>query len=288
MAVHYPDHFHFTVAVNPAPAHGELSVLFSGEGRPYSAHSQGPALRDYYLVHTVISGEGCFETGGRRYACKSGDTFVIFPGELFFYEADKQNPWHYVWVAFVGHASESLLSSIGITLQQPVIRRGEADLFDRYRELRNGLLHADTVVLADLEAKGHLRLLLHAFGKANRSGISAKQLPPSEIERQIAHAIQWLSVQFNQPVSIELMSRTLGYHRTHLSKMFKRVTGLSPMQYLLKIRMERASALLLESRLTIVQVAASVGFTDAFYFSKQFHKWSGQSPTSYRESHRSY
>ncbi|MNO02539.1 DNA-binding transcriptional regulator AraC [compost metagenome] len=53
------------------------------------------------------------------------------------------------------------------------------------------------------------------------------------------------------------------------------------MQFLLKIRMERAR-LLLSEPLTVEQVAASVGFPDALYFSKQFKKWYGQAPTDYR------
>ncbi|UUZ80048.1 AraC family transcriptional regulator [Paenibacillus sp. P26] len=90
-------------------------------------------------------------------------------------------------------------------------------------------------------------------------------------------AIRWLTLQYYQPISIEQMAQSLGYHRTHLSKMFKQHTGLSPMNFLLKIRMERAKLLLLEP-LTIEQVASSVGFSDPLYFSKQFKKWYGRSP----------
>jgi AraC-like DNA-binding protein len=106
--------------------------------------------------------------------------------------------------------------------------------------------------------------------------------PSSEMNRQIEHAIRWLTLQYSQPISIHQMSQSLGYHRTHFSKMFKQQTGLSPINFLHKIRMERAKLFLLES-LTVEQVASSVGFSDSLYFSKQFHKWSGQSPTEYRK-----
>jgi AraC-like DNA-binding protein len=53
------------------------------------------------------------------------------------------------------------------------------------------------------------------------------------------------------------------------------------MSFLLKIRMERARLLLAE-KLTIEQIASSVGFLDPLYFSKQFKKWYGSSPTEYR------
>jgi len=277
-----PEHYSIMTTVNPAPAHGELAVLFSGEGRPRGGHKVGPAVHDYYLVHTVVSGEGLFVSGGTSYPCKAGDTFVIFPGELFSYEADAGMPWHYVWAAFVGHAGESVLASIGVTPRHPVVRGDGHKLLGIYRRMRNTLQHAETAGLADLEASGLLRLLLHGLGRANLAGQAARLKPPTDIERQVEHAIRWLTVQFTQQISIEGMSRSLGYHRTHLSKMFKRATGLSPMQYLLKLRMERAMTLL-EGTLTVEQVAASVGFGDALYFSKQFRKWTGRSPSAYRE-----
>jgi AraC-like DNA-binding protein len=281
-----PEHKSFLVGINPAPGRGELSVLFSGEARPFGGHGIGPAVHDYYLVHTVIAGEGVFETGGKRYTCMAGDSFFIFPGELFSYQADPHNPWHYVWVSFVGHAGDPLLSVIGVTLANPVVRGGgEGSILGLYRKLRNGFRHADNASLADLESAGLLRLLLHEFGKANRTSLPVRHAPLADIDRQIDQAARWLSLQFNQQISIEGMCRSLGYHRTHLSKMFKRTTGLSPMQYLYKIRMERAQTLL-ESPLTIDQIASSVGFNDALYFSKQFRKWSGQSPSSYRETLR--
>ncbi|MNL58409.1 Arabinose operon regulatory protein [compost metagenome] len=77
------------------------------------------------------------------------------------------------------------------------------------------------------------------------------------------------------------MAATLGYHRAHLSKAFKQKTGLSPKQYLLKMRLDKAKSLL-TGTLTIDQVASSVGFNDALYFSRQFRKFSGMSPSEYR------
>ncbi|QHT62122.1 AraC family transcriptional regulator [Paenibacillus lycopersici] len=284
-----PDHSKFTVMNNSQPAQGELSVLFSGEGKTVPGHGIGPAVHNYYLIHTVIGGRGKFEIDGQSYSCSRGDTFIIFPDELFSYVADEAEPWHYVWVAFKGHAAEHLLLSLGFSAASPVVHAKDIRaLASLYRKIRGTLELTPYPELADLEASGHLRVLLKELGLLNDGKLvfnSLAILP--DIERQIKRAVRWLSFQYAQPISIEELSRSLGYHRTHLSKMFKQVTGVSPMQFLLKVRMERAKELLNDQHyLSIDQVASSVGYPDALYFSKQFRKAFGCSPSEYRAQAR--
>ncbi|WP_223299246.1 AraC family transcriptional regulator [Paenibacillus darwinianus] len=281
------EHTLHELGVNPAPAPAELTVIFCGEGKPVGGHRNGPGVHDYYLVHTVLSGSGLYEVNGKRYKCKAGDTFFIFPGEPFFYEADDRDPWSYVWVAFIGSGAASHLSGIGVTASAPVIHGGGRKIPALYRRLRSRLLQADNASqITSLESAGYLRLLLAEFAIANRHMLPAAAAFSSDIERRIALAVHLLSTHYAQSVSIERLSQTCGYHRTHFSAMFKQSTGYSPKQYLLKVRMERAEALL-ATALPIEQVASSVGYGDPLYFSKQFHKWSSRSPSAFRKSLRS-
>lgn len=279
------DHYKFSVVNNTQPAQGELSVMFTGEGKPMPGLINGPAVHNYYLVHTVISGRGMFEISGQRFACAKGDTFVIFPDELFTYIPDEANPWHYMWVAFKGHIADHLLLSLGITPANPVVHAEDIrSLVSLYRKIRGTFEQTPFPELADLEAEGLLRVLLKELGQHNAGKLAFNSLAIiPDIERQIKQAVRWLSYQYAQQISIEDLARSLGYHRTHLSKMFKQVTGISPMQFLLKVRMERAKELLNgEIHLSIDQVASSVGYSDALYFSKQFRKTFGLSPSEYR------
>jgi AraC-like DNA-binding protein len=271
----------YMVSVNPAPGKGELAVLFAGREQTQAAHNVGPQVRDYFLVHHVLSGRGTFQCMGRVYELGPGDSFFIFPGELIRYTADGEDPWMYRWVGFRGDKAEELLLSLDITQHRPVAKPA------RHRRI-SALFHQIERTLAlgeagcDLRCGGLLRLLLaeySASGESRADGTSGKRSP---IEEQVERTIRWLTVQYSQPISIEDMSRSLGYNRTYLSKMFKQYTGMTPMHFLLKIRMERAKRLLLEP-LTVEQVAASVGYTDPLYFSKQFKKWYGRSPTEYRQ-----
>lgn len=281
------EHTLYELGVNPSPVPAELTVIFCGEGKPVGGHRNGPGVHDYYLIHTVLSGSGVYEVKGKRYECKAGDTFVILPGEPFFYEADARDPWSYVWVAFIGSGAASHVRGIGITKEAPVIHGGSRKIPALYRRLRSRLLQADNAShITSLESAGYLRLLLAEFGIANRHALSAADAFSSDIERRIALAVRLLSTHYAQSVSIGQLSQTYGYHRTHFSAMFKQSTGYSPKQYLLKVRMERAEALL-ATAMPIEQVASSVGYSDPLYFSKQFHKWSGKSPSAFRKSLRS-
>jgi len=270
--------------LNPAPSEGQLTVLFSGEGRPHPLHKIGPAIHDYALVHTVLSGHGIYRTRGQSYTCRGGDSFVIFPGELFSYQADAEEPWHYVWVGFVGTHAYTLLDSMGITPEHPVVRGARLpDLRPLYNSLNDTLQQTDDPLLADLEGSGWLRLILGQLGRICRGSGTSTDLDTAAIDRQIEQAIRFMSLHYTQPVSIDQLSRTLGYHRTHLSRMFKRTTGLSPKQYLMQIRLERAQTLLSDTSIPVDQVASAVGFNDPLYFSKKFKEWAGTSPSAYRK-----
>lgn len=278
-----PEHYDFTVGINLTPVEQDLAVLFSGEAKPFPGHKIGPSVHDYYLIHTVLDGEGLFESGTFAKQCVSGDTFIIFPGSLFSYQADHNRPWHYAWVALQGIGVQELLSSVGITREQPVLHSTDiAELQRLYERIRVAFQQSAYPRLESLEASGWTRLLLHQFGVGNLSALPAhpKEMPEI-IDRQIDQAIRWITLQFHQQISIDHMASSLGYHRVHLSKAFKQRTGLSPKQFLLKMRMDKARELL-GGPLTIDQVATSVGFNDALYFSKQFRKHTGVPPSEYR------
>ncbi|MBQ7933454.1 MAG: helix-turn-helix transcriptional regulator, partial [Lachnospiraceae bacterium] len=83
-------------------------------------------------------------------------------------------------------------------------------------------------------------------------------------------------------LSVPDIAAHLHIDRTYLYRLFKHELGISPLQYLTDVRMERAVALLTETKLPVQSVAGSVGYEDALYFSKTFKKAKGVSPSDYR------
>ena len=69
------------------------------------SHSFGPAVRNHWLLHYVVSGCGIFNISGKTHHIKAGDMFCIPPFVETYYEADCQNPWYYIWIGFTTDAT---------------------------------------------------------------------------------------------------------------------------------------------------------------------------------------
>lgn len=279
-----PSNATYRVSINAHPGAGEFVPMFSGQERTDPNHRVGPKILDYYLVHYVVSGQGVFHCRGTEHPVSAGDLFFIFPEELIAYRSDEQHPMFYRWIGFKGLEAAGLMHRLGISPAAPVRphprERRMSALFYRMEKTLAGGTVAD-----DMRAGGLLRTLFaewmdHA-PEETQSGTAAE----SQMERQIGQAIRLFTLQYEQKISIDSLAHQLGYDRTHFSKMFKYYTGLSPQNYLLKIRMEAAKQLLLKP-IAIEEVAAAVGYADPLYFSKQFKKWSGQTPSGYRRDNR--
>lgn len=58
-------------------------------------HSYGPVLRNGYLIHYILKGQGIYKARGKIFRLGPGDAFLICPGELIYYQADMKEPWSY-------------------------------------------------------------------------------------------------------------------------------------------------------------------------------------------------
>ncbi|TJY44483.1 AraC family transcriptional regulator [Cohnella pontilimi] len=271
-----------TTSVHPNPREGEgLTVLFAGHSQTEPGHRMGPQVLNYYLVHTVLEGTGRFRCRDQTYDLRAGDSFFIFPGELHTYQADEDDPWRYRWIAFRGAHAERWLQTAGISPAKPVVVEGEEVPAKAAQAIEKRFRSGDWT--SGWESEGWLRLAFASWGRTNRPSGPPVHHSAGASASQVDRAARWLEAQLTQSVSIAEMAKELGYHRTHLSKLFRKDMGMSPVRYLQKIRMERAK-LLLREPLTVEQVAASVGYADPLYFSKAFKRWVGRTPTDFRKT----
>lgn len=85
----------------------DLNPLIAGEQDCESGHKFGPAVRDYTLIHYVLKGKGVLYARGEVFPVLPGQAFMILPGEITVYEADREDPWHYQWIGFDGIVSQA-------------------------------------------------------------------------------------------------------------------------------------------------------------------------------------
>ena len=272
----------YSVASNPVYyEHQNLHVLFAGTSQTLPQHQAGPKIYDYYLLHYIEGGSGIFRTEHRTYELGAGDCFLIHPGQLVSYISDQNHPWKYRWAAFTGKESDSWVLQAGFTPEQPVLSIMEGSVVPASLQGMMEAFYANKES-SHLKSLGYLYLII---GEAAEQLSTSSRLPGagSQVKRTVKQMIHFMSSQYAHPISIEQMCDSLGYNRAYLSRVFKQETGLSPVTYLLKLRIEKSRQLLRERpELSVEQVASSVGMTDALYFSRQFKRFCSQSPTSYR------
>ncbi|WP_134700869.1 AraC family transcriptional regulator [Ammoniphilus sp. YIM 78166] len=104
----------------------------------------------------------------------------------------------------------------------------------------------------------------------------------------VQKVIAYLSVEYNKPLMIQKLAADCAVHPAHLSRQFKKETGLTITHYLQQLRIEEAKWMLRKDRMSIDWIAGAVGFEDAGYFTRVFRKWEGATPTEYRNHWQDY
>lgn len=257
----------------------ELVFYYCGYEECEPGHSWGPGLRDHYLIHYVISGKGVYRSEGVDYTLREGEAFLIRPGEVSFYKADKDRPWTYLWVGFHGLNAESFLERAGFEGLFSVLDcHGDGELAKILQEMVD--CQSD-ITLRDVKQTG----LLYSF-VARLIEIGGGKPPSAESENAregyFLKAVDYICRNFSQPISINGIAKYIGIDRKYLHKIFREYANQSPQGFVISFRIERACALLKNSGLKIGDVSSSVGYSDPLLFSKIFKKWKGLSPTEFR------
>lgn len=98
--------------------------------------------------------------------------------------------------------------------------------------------------------------------------------------RKIETLISFMSEHYCSKITLQDLADIINISPTYLENIFKKITGKSPINYLINIRIQKAKELLMDGH-TISEVTSAVGFTDVFYFSKCFKKCEGMPPSRF-------
>ena len=100
----------------------------------------------------------------------------------------------------------------------------------------------------------------------------------------MGYVVGYLESHYSERVEIKDLEPLVAMSSRTLMRRFAQATGTTPMQYLLRVRVTRAAHLLRTTRATMTDISADVGFSDSNYFSRQFRRIIGVSPTDYRRA----
>ena len=246
-------------------------------------HSFGPAVRNHFLFHYVISGKGTLMSQDGQgnvttHEVHAGQGFMIFPQQVNTYMADMEDPWVYTWIEFNGLRVGNTLELAGITPESPVHTPGtDALRMTIEQEMLFLSTHPEAPVL---QLIGHLYLF---FDCLVRSPTPAIQSSASKLQdMHVRTAIEFVERSYRSDITVADIAQATGLNPSYFGKLFKESTGQTPQQYLIRYRMSKAAELLKLTSLSVAEVGAEVGYPNQLHFSRAFKSVHGTSPRDWR------
>jgi AraC family transcriptional regulator len=121
--------------------------------------------------------------------------------------------------------------------------------------------------------RSHFRVRRHASLELSRGG---------PVDRRIRRAIDLVHARYAEDLTLQELAESVYLSDYHFARLFKDLTGFSPHAYLTNVRVERARALLLSTKLPVSQIALRVGYRSPSHFAHAFKAIAGVSPTLFR------
>ena len=265
----------------------DLGLIQCGREQCDSAHSYGPAKRNHFLFHYVISGTGTLLADDSKgetqtYHIKSSQGFMIFPNQINTYIADAANPWEYMWIEFDGLRVKSLLEMSSLSENSPVYHA-------RFKDLREEMFAEMQYIVNNAGASpfhiiGHLYLFVDYLV---RSVAEIKITSGSKLRDFYVHeAIQYIEHNFQNDIGVEHVAEKCGLNRSYFGQIFKEAVGKTPQEFILTYRMAKAAELLKITAMSIADIGSAVGYENQLHFSRAFKNVYGLSPRDWRNQHK--
>jgi YesN/AraC family two-component response regulator len=115
--------------------------------------------------------------------------------------------------------------------------------------------------------------------------ISGKK-DPSRWRKEVlaARIVTYLEGHLSERLTLDKMAKDMVISPSYLEEIFREFMGITPFEYLVKVRLNKALVLMRNPGLTIAEISYQVGYEDPLYFSKLFKKFTGYSPRNYRDT----
>jgi AraC-like DNA-binding protein len=237
---------------------------------------------DYQLLY-IATGQAHFFFNGKEEIVSAGNIVLYFPREeqKYTYYAD-EHP-EVFWVHFTGYDVKNILKYYKFNSERHVYHTGTVPefrwLFTRMIQEMQMCRPLYEEMLASL--LNDLMLLINRQNQYTQPIINTVQ---SEMEQ----AVSYFNEHYNEDISVNDYAKAHHISTNHFIRNFKQYVGMTPMQYIVSIRMTNAQALLETEDYSIKEIAAIVGYNDALYFGQVFKREVGMPPSKYRiEQHTS-
>ncbi len=244
-------------------------------------HSFGPVIRDFYVMHLLVSGSGWLESEGKKISLHKGDLFLVPVGKSVRYYANPDDPYEYYWVGFYGTNAVQIMSLLGFLKgNKLVISSGEH--FDEVRSLFEKMV----IYNDERSVKENLLMLGYFYqivGSLTPNDIEAN--PENENATILNRLLRYIEFNYNTPITMEVLESVASMHRSNIYKLFMKTQGVSPTQYIVNYRLDRALDLLKNTDYSLKKIASLVGYNDSAYLCRIFRQRYKKTPLEARRLH---
>ena len=232
---------------------------------------------DYQLLYIAAGKLHLYENGKERMIPK-GYMLLFRPGETQIYNLYASDKPETYWVHFTGCDVDALLDYYEMPKDENVFFTGISPDYEWLFRQMIQELQLQRINYEDLLNMN----LRHIFLMINRYLKEGNELN-SEVLNEIERATHYFNENYNQTICIKEYAAARHMSDCWFNRIFKQVIKMTPMQYILSLRIKNAITLLDKTDYNISQVAAAVGYDNSLYFSRLFTKHIGISPTEYRK-----
>jgi AraC-like DNA-binding protein len=235
-------------------------------------------ILEYNLLVFCTKGSGIVEIHKEQIPV-SGDQFFVIPkGDTFkFYSVADKNT-RFLVVYFDGKKVKMLSREFSVVRNLiPSVNNLVANREMLFEEIFNNLnkgFHDENLEYVNF-CLGHL---LATFIYANRTSEDMAD----ESNPLVRRAIDFMNKNIGRKLTLQQISNEVGYSPTYFTTLFKKETNYSPLSYFSHLKILKATEFLDYTRQKVKEISFTLGYSDPYYFTKDFKKKMGMSPRQYR------
>lgn len=263
-------------------------------------HRLTPNYHDYLEIAYIYKGQGRFYIRNKPFDVSEGDIVLISNDEMHSLEATSGNKLQVICIYFLSDLIfQPGTNSPDLEYLSQFYNQSSTKSKNRvYTDHNRMIMKIIKKMLKELDAKNEyyqlalknylleilLTLMRYRGKKTKRNGNKFRKA--HDVER-LKSVFIYIQNNYDQRISLSELSKTICLSPAYLCRFFKKVTGTTISNYLLRTRIDRAKELLIKSNLTITQIAFKTGFESHSYFDRVFHRFTKLSPKTFRQKHTS-
>ena len=238
---------------------------------------KGTTLLNEVIFLYCLDGAGWLRTPQNTYIVEKGMAIFCDRNAPHAYGTNPLHPWTLLWVHFSGAFSNYFSSALNSEQQCSIIPIGyHANIILHLHKIIQ-LLNKDEP-LQRLTAYAYLKVCLYEVLLRHQQ-IKSQTLT---INAYVDQSIEYMRQHLNISISLDELCYEIGLSKYYFSRQFKVATGLSPMTYFNRLKIQKACTLLISNTYRIQEISAMLGFSTPYYFSETFKQFTGFSPREYK------